>query len=96
MWGSTYQSRPSDSPESIRVRMVGMVQLGRDADFAEKPLGADSCAEVGTQHLQRHVTIVLEIARQVDRRHAATTDLSPHLVAAKAMARAKIPARPCE
>ena len=53
----------------------------RDLDLPQKTLRAERCCEVGSEDLDRHLTVVLEVLGQVDRGHAATTDLALDLVA---------------
>ena len=55
---------------------VGVLEAGGELDFAEEPIGAERGCESGTQHLQRDEPTVLEIARQVDGRHAASAEFS--------------------
>ena len=42
---------------------------------------AHGLRHVRTQHLERHVPIVLQVARQVDLCHATLAQLAPHRVA---------------
>ena len=58
-----------------------MLQVGRDLDLGEEPLHAEHGAEFGLQHLERHAPVVLQVAREVHRRHAAGADLMCDLVA---------------
>lgn len=53
---------------------VGVGQLGRDPDLGEEPLPAERRREILEQHLDGHVTVVLEIAGQEDGGHAAVPD----------------------
>ena len=53
----------------------------RDLDLPQKTLRAERCCEVGPQHLHGDLAVVLEVFREVDRGHAATTDLALDLVA---------------
>ena len=59
-----------------------MVQLSADLDFTEEASRADGTGDLGTQDLDRHVTVVLEILRQIDGGHATATEPSSQLVAA--------------
>jgi len=47
-----------------------MTQLGRQLDFAQKALSAERLREVGFEHLDRDLAIVLEVAREVHGGHA--------------------------
>src|SRR5687768_92001 len=53
-----------------------MVQLGRDLDFAQEPLGAKSGCDLGMQHFQGNLPIVLEVVRQEYRCHTTATELA--------------------
>ena len=53
---------------------VGMVQPGGEPDFIEKPLSAEHGADVRPQHLDRHLAIVLRVAREVHGRHPTLAD----------------------
>ena len=54
---------------------VGMLQLGGDLDFAQKAVGPQGRRQLRPQHLDRHFAEVLQILRQIDRGHAALTQL---------------------
>ncbi len=53
-----------------------MSQRGCDFDLAQKPLAAERGGQIGTQHLERHLAVVLEIFGQIDHSHAAAADLA--------------------
>ena len=53
-----------------------MVEPGGDPHFAEKAIGADDGAQVGTKHFDGDLAVVLQIAREVDGGHAARADLA--------------------
>ena len=53
-----------------------MLQPGGGADLGEEALGAEGGAEVGMQHLDGDVAIVLEVVREVDRGHAASAEFA--------------------
>ena len=58
-----------------------MVELGRDGDLAQEPLGAKRVAELRMENLDSHRAVVLEIAREEDSRHAALAELALDVVA---------------
>ena len=60
-----------DEPEDVRV-----LQVGGGLDLGEEALGADHGAEFGTQHLDRHLAVVLDVVGQVDGGHAAGAELA--------------------
>ena len=53
-----------------------MVELGRDGDLAEEPLGAERVGKFRVEDLDRHLTVVLEIVGEVDGGHAALAELA--------------------
>ena len=53
-----------------------VLQLGRDVDFLQEPLGGERGGHVGEEHLDGDVPVVPEIAPQVHRRHAAGAELA--------------------
>jgi len=58
-----------------------MLQLCRSLDLAQEPLGAQRRAEVRMQHLDGHITLVLEIVREVHGGHAALPKFTVSAVA---------------
>ena len=59
-----------------------MIERGGRPDLVGEPLGADQHAQLGPEHLERHLAMMLEIVGQVDRRHAAPAELALDGVAA--------------
>ena len=55
---------------------VRVLEVGGGADFLEEPIGSDHSGKVGPQHLERDLTVVAEILRQVHRRHAPGAELA--------------------
>ena len=53
-----------------------MIEAGRDADLAEESLVGDRAREIGIEHLDRDVAVVLQIAREEHGRHAAMPELA--------------------
>ena len=58
-----------------------MVKLRDQPDFPEESLAANLGRDVGPQHLQRHISVVLDIVSEVDRGHPALTQLAVEAVA---------------
>ncbi len=52
-----------------------MLELGRDPDLAQEPLGADRGGDLRIEHLDRDLALVAAVARQVDERHTPAADL---------------------
>ena len=60
---------------------VRMLQPRGDLDLAAEPLGAERRREVGAQHLDRHLAVVLEVFGEIDHRHPALAELALDAVA---------------
>ena len=58
-----------------------MLQVGGGLDLAQEPLGADDGGQLGPQHLERHLAVVLQVLGQVHRGHAARAELPLDAVA---------------
>ena len=58
-----------------------MLQVGGGLDLAQESLGADHGGELGAQHLDRDLAVVLEVVGEVDRGHAARAELALDAVA---------------
>ena len=50
---------------------VRVLQPGDDLDFPKESLGAERRSQFGTQDLERHFPVVLDIIGQIDRGHAS-------------------------
>ena len=48
-----------------------MLQPGGDLDLLHEPIGAEGGGEVGAQHLDGHLAVMLEILGEIDGGHAA-------------------------
>ena len=55
---------------------IGVLEIRRDLDLGEEPLDAQHRTELGIQQLERHGTVVAQIAGEIDRGHAAGADLA--------------------
>ena len=53
-----------------------MAQLCGDPDFPEEPLPAQGLRQMGMEDFYGDVAVVLEVAREVDHRHAAVAHLA--------------------
>ena len=58
-----------------------MAQLRRELDLAQEALRAQRLRDLGIHHLDRHVTVVLEVVREVHRGHAARAELALDAIA---------------
>ena len=54
---------------------VGVLELGDELDLTRKAIVAEGVGELRPEHLERHLAVVLEVAREVDRGHPASPDL---------------------
>ena len=50
-------------------------------DLEHEPVGAEHGGELGPQHLDRHLAVVLQVVGQIDRGHAALAELALEPVA---------------
>ena len=57
-------------------------QVGCGLDLSQEPLGTDHRSQLGLQHLERDVPVVLQVLGEIDRRHATFTQLTLDGVAA--------------
>ena len=60
---------------------VRVLQLGRGANLAQKAFDAERFTEVGVQHFDGDVALVLEIVREVDGGHTSGTELALDAIA---------------
>ena len=58
-----------------------MLQARRGADFAQEPFAAKRRTQVGVQHLDGDIALVLEIVREVHGGHAAGAEFAVEAVA---------------
>ncbi len=59
-----------------------MLEVSRNLDFGQEPLGTDDCGQLRLQDLQRDLPLVLDVIREIDRSHAALTEFGLDAVAA--------------
>ena len=60
---------------------VRVLEVGGGLDLAQEPLGADDRGQLGPQHLDRDLAVVLEVLGEVDGGHAALAELALEAVA---------------
>ena len=58
-----------------------MVKLRDQPDFSHESLAAQLGRDVGPQHLQGHIAVVLQIVREVDCRHSALAQFAVEAIA---------------
>ena len=58
-----------------------MRQAGADLDFAQEALRSKGCRELGTEHFNRDVPIVLVVTGEIDEGHAAAAEFTLDRVA---------------
>ena len=59
-----------------------MLEVGRGLDLGQEALGPNYGSQLGLQHLEGDLALVLEVIGQIDRRHAALTEFTLDGVAA--------------
>ena len=64
---------------------VGMLEPGGELNLVLEPLGAERGSELGVEHLERDRSLVLDVAGEIDRRHAPASELAlEHVAVAQA------------
>ena len=58
-----------------------VLQPGRDPDFTGEALRAQGRGELGPEHLDGHLALVLRIVGEEDRGHPALAELALHVIA---------------
>jgi hypothetical protein len=58
-----------------------VLKVGGDLDLFEKSLGADHDSQLGLEHLDGDLAVVFDILREINRGHAAGTELALDSVA---------------
>jgi hypothetical protein len=58
-----------------------VLEIRRDLDLGEEPLGPEDGAELRAEELECDVSVVANVAREIHRRHAAAADLALDVVA---------------
>ncbi|MBK6458003.1 MAG: hypothetical protein IPF87_18270 [Gemmatimonadetes bacterium] len=70
------EQQPRDFSRVKQRQQMWMLQIRGDADLSQKALDAQHGAELGAQHLERHLAVVPQVVGEVDGRHPAGPDLS--------------------
>src|SRR4029077_719764 len=60
---------------------VGVLQAGDDPDLAQEAIGAEGGADLRAEDLEGDLTLVAEVAGEVDPRHPALADQAEDLIA---------------
>ena len=68
--------RPSGLPGVQHGQDVGMLQPGGEPDLALEALRAERLPQLGMEHLEGDGAVVLEVAGEIDRGHAAAAELA--------------------
>lgn len=55
---------------------MGVLEARGGFDLATEPVGAERRGERGTEHLEGHAALMLEVEREVHRGHATMTELA--------------------
>src|SRR2546428_14123420 len=58
-----------------------MLQIGRDLDLGEEPLGAEHRGQLGLEDLDRDLAVVFQVLREIPRGHPASPELALDAVA---------------
>ena len=62
---------------------VRVIQLRRDTDLAQEPIGADAGGELGPKDLDRDTAIMALVVREMNDRHSSRADHAQERVAAR-------------
>jgi len=57
-----------------------VLEIGDDTDFAEEALGTERSGKFRPEHLERDLTLVAQVAGEVDGSHAALSQLTLELI----------------
>ena len=68
-------------PRVVERQDVRVVEGGGQPDFAQEAVPAQRLREIVAEHLDRHLAVVLEVAREVHRGHAALAELALDAIA---------------
>jgi len=60
----------------VQRKDVGVLEVGDDGDFAEKPLGAEGGGKLGAEDLEGDAALVLEVGGEPDGGHASGAQLA--------------------
>jgi hypothetical protein len=74
--GHDVVEEPLDLTRVEQWQNVGVAQIGGDFDLAQEAIGAHGIGQLGVQHLESHGAPVPQVAGEVHRGHAATTQLA--------------------
>ena len=74
--GSLRQEQQEVLESKEEREQVGVLEVGRDLDFSEEPLDAEHGTEFRVQDLEGDFAVMANVARKVDRGHAAPADLA--------------------
>ena len=80
--GHHVEQQPVRLTGVVQRQDVGVIQPGGDLDLTQKPVGPEGRRQLGAEHLDRHLTVMLDVAREIDRRHAAPSQLALDGIAA--------------
>jgi hypothetical protein len=63
-------------PGVVQRQDVRVLQVGRRLDLGEEALGSHDGGQLGLEHLERDLPLVLHVLGEIDRRHAPLPDLA--------------------
>ncbi len=79
--GHHVKQEPRRLARLVERQDVGMLEVGGRPDFGQEPLGAEGRGELGVQHLDGDVAVVLQVVGEIDRGHPALPKLAVDPVA---------------
>jgi hypothetical protein len=67
---------PGGGAGIVHGQDVRVLEAGREADLALKPLGPEGLGQVGVKHLEGDGAVVLQVGRKEDRGHPAAAEFA--------------------
>ena len=70
------EEQPVGVPRVEQGEDVRVLQRRGEFDLLQEPVGAEHCRELGVQHLDRDLPVVLDVLGEIHRRHPALAELT--------------------
>jgi len=74
--GHDVEEEPVRLPRVVQRQDVRVLEVGGGLDLGEEALGAHHGSELGLEHLERDLALVLEVVGQVDGGHSTLAELT--------------------